>query len=266
MYDDGGERSSYRQVSVEQILALHARVAGDIFEVDAQTWAIHGFIPVDGEVILAEFDHPETARSVLEQLVDNEEAITAAHSLPTPGTVVSATGWSVTTTSQRGPVTSVASRPGISGEAAMKPRSDGRNDADCKLPQLPGGLLTAPEDRVLAFLDSPADVDSAIDDLVEKGFPRDEIFVLCGPKGAERLDVSGNRHGLRGRIYRLMEWLGDEREVLRRAGEHLSRGGLVVTVPVGEVSKATVALALAAHGGHEMAHFGRGHWERLGPD
>jgi hypothetical protein len=26
--------------------------------------------------------------------------------------------------------------------------------------------------------------------------------VLCGPKGAERLDVSGRHHGLRGRIYR----------------------------------------------------------------
>ena len=35
---------------------------------DAQMWAIHGYIPVDGEVILAEFDHRETARAVLAQL------------------------------------------------------------------------------------------------------------------------------------------------------------------------------------------------------
>jgi hypothetical protein len=266
MYEDGGERSRHRQVSVEEILALHARVAGEIFEVDAQTWAIHGFIPVDGEVILAEFDHPQTARSVLSQLVENEERTAAATSVSSPGTVASAAAWRVSMSSQREPVTSVTSRTGTSGEAATEPGSDRRDDADRRFLEPRGHLLTAPEGRVLAFLDSPADAEAAIDDLVEMGFPKEEIFVLCGPKGAERLDVSGNRHGLRGRIYRLIEWLGDERDVLLRAGEHLSRGGLVLTVPVDERSKAAVALALAAHGGHEMAHFGRGHWERLGPD
>ena len=140
-----------------------------------------------------------------------------------------------------------------------------RTDDDLGFPEPPEGLLTAPEDRVLAFMDTPEDAAAAMDELAEKGFPKDEFFVLCGPKGAERLDVSGDRHGLRGRTYRIMEWMGDERDVLLRSGEHLSRGGLVVTVPADEGAKAAAARALAAHGGHEIAHFGKGHWERLGP-
>ena len=139
-----------------------------------------------------------------------------------------------------------------------------RTDDDRGFPKPPDGLLTAPEDRVLAFMDTPEDVAAAMDELAEKGFPKDEIFVLCGPKGAERLDVSGDQHGLRGRTYRIMEWMGDERDVLVRSGEHLSSGGLVMTVPADEGAQAAAALALAAHGGREIAHFGKGHWERLG--
>ena len=53
---------------VDELLQYHALIAGDIFQVDVRTWAIHGSVPVDGEVILAEFDRPETARSVLARL------------------------------------------------------------------------------------------------------------------------------------------------------------------------------------------------------
>jgi hypothetical protein len=142
---------------------------------------------------------------------------------------------------------------------------DERSDERPDFPEPPDGLLTAPENRVLAFLDTPDEAAAAIDELASTGFERDEIFVLCGPKGAERLDVSGGDHGLRGRTYRIMEWMGDEREVLLRSGEHLAAGGLVVTVPTDEDTKPVAARILADHGGHEMAHFGKGHWEPLGP-
>jgi hypothetical protein len=55
---------------IDALLHQHARLAGDLFQIDTQTWAIHGYIPVDGEVILAEFDHPETAKTVLDQVVE----------------------------------------------------------------------------------------------------------------------------------------------------------------------------------------------------
>ena len=136
----------------------------------------------------------------------------------------------------------------------------------------PDGVATAGhagvggEDQpgVVALLDGPDEAHAALEELVGAGFARDRISVLCGPKGAERLDVSGRHHGLRGRIYRLIEWIGDERELLVRSGDHLAAGGLLIIVPVDDDQKSSAARILGAHGGHGMAHFGKGHWESLG--
>ena len=75
---------------------------------------------------------------------------------------------------------------------------------------------------------------------------------------------SGRDHGLKGRIYRFLERISDERELLLGLEEHLAAGGLAVTVPADEVSKSSAARILGRHGGHDMAHFRQGHWERLG--
>jgi hypothetical protein len=45
-----------------------AAIAGDVVEIGANTWAIHGSIPVDGEVILAEYETPDEARAALAAL------------------------------------------------------------------------------------------------------------------------------------------------------------------------------------------------------
>lgn len=138
------------------------------------------------------------------------------------------------------------------------------SDEEFAFPEPPEGLLSPAEDSVVAFLDEPGQAEAAMQELVAQGFDRDRIYVLCGPKGAERLDVSGRHHGLRGRVYRLLEWMGDEKGLLFRARDHLSAGGLVISVPADENQKATAARILGAHGGHGMAHFGREHWEPLG--
>ena len=56
---------------LEQLLDARVLVAGDVIEVSLGVWAIHGSIPVDGEVILAEFALPDEARSVLDRLGPN---------------------------------------------------------------------------------------------------------------------------------------------------------------------------------------------------
>ena len=141
---------------------------------------------------------------------------------------------------------------------------EGRNDEEFAFPEPPERLLTAPVDSVVALLDGPDEAEAALEELVAAGFDRERIFVLCGPKGAERLDVSGRHHGLRGRVHRLIEWIGDERELLVRSRDHLATGGLVITVPADHRDMSTAARILGAHGGHGMAHFGKRHWEPLG--
>jgi hypothetical protein len=70
MHDRRDERP---EMVIDSILHQHPRLDYDVFQMDAQTWAIHGFIPVDGEVILAEFDHRDTAMAVLAQLAAAQE-------------------------------------------------------------------------------------------------------------------------------------------------------------------------------------------------
>ena len=54
-------------------LDQQARVAGDVIQIEAHTWAIHAVILVDGDVIVAEFDSAQEAHAVLDQLPVPEE-------------------------------------------------------------------------------------------------------------------------------------------------------------------------------------------------
>ena len=57
---------------LEELVEEHATIAGDVIEIDAHTWAIHGSIGVDGDVLMAEFDTEEHARTVLGKLSSAE--------------------------------------------------------------------------------------------------------------------------------------------------------------------------------------------------
>ena len=61
---------------LEELVEEHATIAGDVVEIDTHTWAIHGSIAVDGDVIMAEYDSEEHARIVLDELSDEEHGRT----------------------------------------------------------------------------------------------------------------------------------------------------------------------------------------------
>jgi hypothetical protein len=58
----------------EQLQFLHdlveenASISGDVLLVGDNLWAIHGYIPVDGEVLMAEFESYEQAANTLDQI------------------------------------------------------------------------------------------------------------------------------------------------------------------------------------------------------
>ena len=72
-----------------------------------------------------------------------------------------------------------------------------QRDEEFDFPEPPEGLVKPEDDSVVAFLDGPDQAEAAIEQLVDEGFDPDRIYVLCGTKGAQRLDVSGAHHGLR---------------------------------------------------------------------
>ena len=68
MNDQSGEQPDRQLLFLQELAAEHATIAGDIVEVGTHTWAIHGSIAVDGEVIMAEYDTHDQARIVLDKL------------------------------------------------------------------------------------------------------------------------------------------------------------------------------------------------------
>jgi hypothetical protein len=63
---------STRQLAfMTELISAHTPVAGDIVQIGATTWGIHGSFPVDGDVIVAEYDSLESARAALAQLPPN---------------------------------------------------------------------------------------------------------------------------------------------------------------------------------------------------
>ena len=53
---------------LQELVNEQACVEGDVVQVGDQRWAIYGFIPVDGEVLMAEYDSYEEAVNALGQL------------------------------------------------------------------------------------------------------------------------------------------------------------------------------------------------------
>ena len=65
MTDVQGEQDDDKILFLQQLVNDRATIAADVLEVDPHTWAIHGFIPVGGDVIMAEFETQDQAKKVL---------------------------------------------------------------------------------------------------------------------------------------------------------------------------------------------------------
>jgi hypothetical protein len=68
MTDAQSEQDDDRILFLQQLVEDRATIAADVVEVDPQTWAIHGVIPVGGDVIMAEFETEDEAKTALGKL------------------------------------------------------------------------------------------------------------------------------------------------------------------------------------------------------
>ena len=68
MNEPQGEHDDDRLLFLRQLMEDRAAIAADVVEVYPNTWAIHGVIPVGGDVIMAEFETQEQAKKALRML------------------------------------------------------------------------------------------------------------------------------------------------------------------------------------------------------
>ena len=53
---------------VTDLVGARTEIAGEVIQVGVDRWAIYGSIPVDGNVLVAEYESPQMAHDVLQRL------------------------------------------------------------------------------------------------------------------------------------------------------------------------------------------------------
>ena len=124
------------------------------------------------------------------------------------------------------------------------------------------GVMGRPRHRLFGVFDDPSVGRDAVEKLGPDLHPgEDDIWILYGEEGLQRLDVSGGMEGLRGRIVRIVELaMSSDIGYLRSLEGALESGGLVVSIPVADADAAqSLADLLSASSGHSFAYFSN--WE-----
>lgn len=118
-----------------------------------------------------------------------------------------------------------------------------------------------PNDHVVAVINTPQQVESALEALRAGGFLESELSAVCGGAAADRLRASTGRSGFIAKLIRVAERLGvrdDEMELKDRYEQALRDGRIVVAVlALSEERKERAATILGEHGGHFINFLGR---------
>lgn len=112
--------------------------------------------------------------------------------------------------------------------------------------------------RLIAVLDSADQVEAARAALVAAGIDPGAIETFEGPDATTAFDPSGARHGLLGRLYRILEFSwADQAPDFAWYEAAVREGRIVLSVRVrGQRRVAHVARIVEDHGGHFINHFG----------
>jgi hypothetical protein len=112
--------------------------------------------------------------------------------------------------------------------------------------------------RLMAVFDTRAAAEAAAEALAAAGFERSKIELFEGPEAAAAFDASGGRRGLRGRLYRIIEFSWADQAPDFAWYEAAVREGRVVLSVRARGLRALKAITeiVLAHGGHFVNHFG----------
>ena len=123
-----------------------------------------------------------------------------------------------------------------------------------------------PASHVYGVVDSLANAELALADLLIAGVPRRHLHTWHGTSGKETIDPSGEKHGRIARFWRMLEKATPERELLDRYAEEVEKGRVCIGVRCGSsAAQQGVTQLLQRHGGHLISYFSVGSVEHLTP-
>ena len=120
-------------------------------------------------------------------------------------------------------------------------------------------MITYPTQRLLGVVDDPDRAMAAADAIVASGVGRDDVEVLVGAAGRERLGRLRPPPNVLSRVVRAFQYLSmDQLPDFLMYEAALDDGRAVVAVRVARRERMLrVRDVLVAHGGHFLNHFGR---------
>lgn len=125
-------------------------------------------------------------------------------------------------------------------------------------------LLADFTSQVVGIVDDlAADLPELVDHLLSMGVPMTGIHLHAGHAGTVTLDPTGTRHGALARIRRTLQSLIYEGEP-ERARQELDAGHALIGVDVDDAHAEEIAGLLRRHHAHNLIHYGRHTWRRLG--
>jgi hypothetical protein len=112
--------------------------------------------------------------------------------------------------------------------------------------------------RMLAVFDTRADAEAAVQALTDAGVDASQIELYEGDEDAAAFDASGRRRGLRGRLYRIIEFSwADQAPDFAWYEAAVREGRVVLSVRVrGQRQLKQATDIVLAHDGHFVNHFG----------
>ena len=124
-----------------------------------------------------------------------------------------------------------------------------------------------PRQNVVAIIDTPQQVEDAVNELTAGGFLESEIGIGSGADLADRMRETTGRSGFTAMAMRFSEALGvpnDESEMKGEYEQAMRNGRFVVAVlaPTSERKQRALDI-LSSHGAHDAVYFGRFLIEKL---
>jgi nucleotide-binding universal stress UspA family protein len=123
-----------------------------------------------------------------------------------------------------------------------------------------------PSFYLYGVVDSTEAAELALFDLLAAGVKEDQLHTWHGPAGVAAIDPTGQKHGPMARLWRALETVTGERDLLENYASEVERGHVRIGVQVRSGEKRQLLTEiLQKHGGHLISYFSVGSVERLSP-
>lgn len=118
-------------------------------------------------------------------------------------------------------------------------------------------FVATPLDNLIGVFHDAAELDTAVLELKNAGFPEQALRSFVGEEGIREMDFDGSGHGIGAELLRYLQHIGPDRTYLERYEKYMRDGDALLMVHAPEKeSRMSAAEILRKHSAHRVTFFG----------